>query len=339
MKSYRCFRRRENEMRAIVAEAPGGPEVLKLEDVPIPEPGPGQARVRVAYASLNPLDTHARAKRIAWNAPTFPFTPGYEYSGLVERVGEGVDVGLVGTRVVSVGEWGGCADYAIATAARLAPIPEGFDWKLGTVFQVGTYSAWHVLHTAGRIRAGDHVLLHSAAGSVAVMAAQIAKEAGCIVYGTCSPEKMDFARPFGFDHLLDSRQADFAAEVKRLTDGRGVDLIVDGVAGPAAVQNYDALAPLGQVIYIGAMAGLPPPVDISRQLYAKTIAVRGFVVYVARAATKGAELPEIHQALRTGRWKVPITGVYPLSETASLHARFEQRQLYGKTLIEVGGEI
>lgn len=325
-------------MRAIIAEAPGGPEVLRLKDVPIPEPAAGQVRIRVAFTDLNPLDTHARARRIDWNAPTFPFTPGYEYSGLVEKVGEGVDAGLLGARVTVVGEWGGCADYAIATAARVTPIPEGFDWKLGTTYQTSAYSAWHVLHTAGRLRAGDHVLLHSAAGSVAVMAAQIAKEAGATVYGVCSPEKMDFARGFGFDHLIDVRAGNFSDEIKQLTGGRGVDLIIDGVAGPNAVRNYDALAPLGQVIYIGAMAGFAPPVDISRQLFGKSIAVRGFVVYTARAATRGAELPAIHEALRTGRWRVPITNIVPLEETPALHTRFENRELFGKTLIEVGGE-
>lgn len=326
-------------MRAIVAEAPGGPEVLKLKELPVPEPEPGKVRIRVAYADLNPLDTHARAKRVEWNAPTFPFTPGYEYSGVVDKLGEGVDPGLLGARVVALGEWGGCADYAIATGARLNRIPQGFDWKLGTVFQTGTYSAWHVLHTAGRLRAGDHVLLHAAAGSVAIMAAQIAKEAGAVVYGTCSPSKMDFARGFGYDHLIDYRGLDFAEEVKRLTGGRGVDLIVDGVAGPVAVKNYEALAPLGQVIYIGAIGGFPPPVDISRQLYAKTIAVRGFVVYVAMAATKGAEKAAIHEALLSRRWKVPLTGVYPLEQVPQLHERFERRELYGKSLIAVGGEL
>jgi NADPH2:quinone reductase len=326
-------------LRAIIAEAPGAPEVLKLRDSPIPEPAAGQVRIRVAYADLNPLDTHARAKRIDWNAPTFPFTPGYEYSGLVEKVGEGVDASLLGKRVVSAGEWGGCAEYAVATAARVSEIPEGFSWQLGTVFQTCTYSAWHVLHTAGRLRAGDHVLLHSAAGGVAIMAAQIAKEAGATVYGTCSPQKMEFARGFGFDHLFDAKAGNFADEIKALTGGRGADLIVDGVAGPDAVKNYDALAPLGQVIYIGAWAGSAPPVDVSRQLFGKSIAVRGFVVYAARAATKGAELPEIHEALRSGRWRVPITGVFPLEETATLHARFENRELFGKTLIEVGGEL
>jgi NADPH2:quinone reductase len=326
-------------LRAIIAETPGSPEVLKLKDIPIPEPAAGQVRVRVAYADLNPLDTHARAKRIDWNAPKFPFTPGYEYSGVVEKVGEGVDASWLGQRVVSVGEWGGCADYALATAARLSEIPEGFGWQWGTVFQTCAYSAWHVLHTAGRLRAGDYVLLHSAAGGVAILAAQIAKESGATVYGTCSPPKMEFARRFGFDHLFDSKAGNFADEIKALTGGRGVDLIIDGVAGPEAAKNFDALAPLGQVIYIGAWAGSAPPVDVSRQLYGKSIAVRGFVVYTARAATRDADLPAIHEALRSGRWQMPITGVFPLSETAALHARFENRELFGKTLIEVGGEL
>lgn len=327
-------------MRAIVADIPGGPEVLALKDVPTPEPGPGQARIKVAYSDLNPLDTHARAKRVNWNAPTFPFTPGYEYSGLVEKVGEGVDASLVGKRVASVGEWGGNADYAIATAGRLSMIPEGFDWQTGTVFQTGTYSAWHLVHTVGKVKPGMSVLFHSGSGSVAIMGAQIAREAGATVFVTCgSKAKVDFARSFGAHHLIDYRASDWVAEVKRLTDGRGVDLIVDGVAGPDAPKNYEAVAALGEVVYIGALGGFPPPVDISKQLYAKTIAVRGFVVYVAMAATKGAEKPAIHEALRTGRWKTGVTGVYDLGDVPTLHRKFEARELFGKSLIRVGGDL
>jgi NADPH2:quinone reductase len=290
-------------MRAIVALAPGEPDVLELREMPQPSPGPGQVGIRVAYSALNPLDTHARAARIEWNAPTFPFIPGYEFSGVVDSVGEGVDAGLIGKKVVSEGEWGGCADYALATAARLVEVPEGFDWQLATVFHTCAFSAWHVLHTAGRLRATDHVLLHSAAGPVGLMATQIAKEAGATVTGLVgSPEKIEFAQPFGADHLIDRQASDWLEEVKRLTDGRGVDLIIDGVAGPNSHKNYEALAPLGEVIYMGAIAGQPPPVDISLQLYAKTIAIRGFVVYVAMAATQGSEQASIHEALLSGRW-------------------------------------
>jgi NADPH2:quinone reductase len=326
-------------MRAIVAEAPGPPDVLELRQVPIPEPGPGQVRLRVAYAALNPLDTHARAARVAYLAPEFPYIPGYEYSGLVDAVGDGVDPSWVGRRAVSESQWGGCADYALSDAGRLIPIPEGFDWILGTVYHTCVYSAWHILHTAGRIRQGDHVLLHSAAGAIGTMAAQIAKEAGTTVYGLCSPEKFDFAKQFGADHLIDSRAADWVEQLKALSDGRGVDLIIDGVAGPEAPKNFEALAPLGQVIYMGAIGGYAPPVDISRELYMKSIAVRGFVVYVAMAATGGEEKESIHDALRTGRWKVPVTRVAELEEVPELHRLFEQRKLTGRTVIRVGGEL
>ena len=326
------------KMNAIVAEAPGGPEALELRRLPVPEPGPGQVRIRVAYAALNPLDTHARAARIDWNAPAFPMTPGYEYSGIVVAVGEGVDDGWVGQRVVSEAEWGGCADYALATADRLVTIPDGFSWQLGTVFHTCAYSAWHVLHTAGRLETADDVLLHSAAGPVGIMMTQIAKEAGARVFGLCAARKMEFARGFGADELIDDA-GDWVEEVLSLTGGRGADLIVDGVAGPEAPKNYEAAAPLGQVIYMGAVAGQPPPVDVSRQLYARSVAVRGFVVYTAIRKTGGAEKPLIHQALASGRWKIPITRVFPLADTAEAHRAFESRELYGKTLIEVGGEL
>jgi NADPH2:quinone reductase len=272
-------------------------------------------------------------------APEFPFTPGYEFSGLVEAVGDGVDPELVGRRVVSEGEWGGCAEYALATADRLITIPDGFAWQLGTVYHTCVYSSWHILHTAGRIRKTDTVLLHSAAGAIGTMATQIAKDAGATVVGLCSPSKFEFAKQFGADHLIDSSADDWVDQLKKVTDGRGADLIIDGVAGPEAPKNFEALAPLGQVIYMGAIGGYAPSVDISRELYMKSIAVRGFVVYVAMAATDGSEKAEIHDALRSGRWKVPITRVVELEEVPELHRIFEARKLSGRALIRIGGEL
>lgn len=326
-------------MRALVADQPGPPEVLELRRVPVPAPGPGQVLVRVAYASLNPLDTHARAARVAYMAPAFPFTPGIEFSGLVAAVGDGVDTAWIGRRVVSERHWGGCAEYAVTAADALLEIPEGFDWVLGTVFHTCVYSSWHVLHTAGRIRSEDTVLLHSAAGAIGAMSAQIAKEAGATVIGLCAPSKFDFARGFGFDHLVDSRAPDWVEQVLGASGGRGADLIVDGVAGPEAPRNFEALAPLGQVIYIGAVGGYAPPVDISRELYAKSIAVRGFMVYVAAAATGGVEKKGIHEALRSGRWRAPVSRISGLDEAVEMHRRFEARELCGRNLFRVGGEL
>ena len=326
-------------MKAMIADAPGPPEVLDLRDVPIPEPGSDQVRLRVAYAALNPLDTHARAVRVAYMAPEFPFTPGVEFSGIVDAVGADVDTAWVGKRVVSEKYWGGCAEYAVTLADNLLEIPEGFGWKLGTVFHTCVYSSWHVLHTAGRVRDGDRVLLHSAAGAIGAMSAQIARDAGATVIGLCSPAKFDFARSHGADHLIDSNAADWPEQVMKTTEDRGVDLIVDGIAGPDAPKNYEALAPFGQVVYMGAVGGYAPPVDISRELYAKSIAVRGFMVYLGMAVTGGAELPEIHDALISGRWKAPISEIVELEDTPDLHRRFEARELMGRNLIRIGGEL
>lgn len=326
-------------MRALVAAAPGPPEVLELCAVPIPEPGPGEVRVQVAYVTLNPLDTHARAARVAYMAPEFPFTPGIEFSGLVDAVGAGVDPGWIGRRVVSERHWGGCADFAVTSADALIEIPEGFDWVLGTVFHTCVYSSWHVLHTAGRVREGDRVLLHSAAGAIGAMCAQIANDAGCTVVGLCSPTKFAFARSFGFDHLIDSAAPDWVEQVTAATGGRGVDLVIDGVAGPEAPKNFEVLAPLGQVIYLGAVGGYPPPVDISRELYAKSIAVRGFMVYVAMEATGGVEKELIHEALRSGRWRAPVSRIAELEEAQEMHRLFERRELFGRNLLRVGGAL
>ncbi len=328
-----------NTMLALVADTPGPPEVLELRRVAIPEPGPGEVRIRVAYATLNPLDTHARAARVAYMAPDFPFTPGIEFSGLVEAVGAGVDPAWIGRRVVSERHWGGCAELAVTAADALIEIPDGFDWVLGTVFHTCVYSSWHVLHTAGRIRSGDTVLLHSAAGAIGAMSAQIAKEAGADVVGLCAPAKFHFARSFGFDHLVDSRAPDWVEQVVAATAGRGADLVIDGVAGPEAPKNFAALAPLGQVIYIGAVGGYAPPVDISRELYAKSIAVRGFMVYVAAAATGGIEKEGIHDALRSGRWRAPVSRIAGLDEAVEMHRLFERRELFGRNLFRVGGEL
>jgi len=326
-------------MKAIIADAPGSPAVLELREVSIPKPGPGQVRIRVAYAALNPLDTHARAARVAYMAPDFPFTPGIEFSGLVDAVGAGVDPAWTGKRVVSERHWGGCAEFAVTDLDNLIEIPGGFDWILGTVFHTCVYSAWHVLHTASRVRAGDRVLLHSAAGAIGAMSSQIAKDAGATVIGLCSPAKFDFARAHGAEHLFSSSDPNWPARVLEATGGRGADLVIDGIAGPEAPRNFEAAAPFGQVIYMGAVGGYAPPVDVSRELYAKSIAVRGFMVYLGMAVTGGAELPEIHHALRTGRWKVPISEIVELEATPNLHRRFEARELMGRNLIRVGGEI
>jgi NADPH2:quinone reductase len=326
-------------MRAILAERAGGPETLELVQRPVPTPGPGQVRIRVAYSALNPLDTHARADRIKWSHPGFPFVPGYEFCGLVDAVGDGVDAALVGQRVASAGEWGGNADYALATAARLVRIPASFDWRIGATFSTCAPTSWHLVHSAGRVRRGDVVVIHSAAGAVGALTTQIAKSAGALVIGLVGgADKVAYARQFGADHLIDYRADDWPARVRDLSGGRGADLIIDGNQGPDAPKNYQAIAPCGNVIYLGAMGGPAPEVAIGL-LVGKSFSVSGFVQYFWQAKTKYAEMAEIVPKLASGEWRIPIEQVLPLEQVPQAHADFEGRRLKGRTLIRVGGDL
>jgi NADPH2:quinone reductase len=328
-----------NTMNAIVAGQAGGPESLVLQTLPIPDPGPGQVRVKVAYSALNPLDTHARADRIKWGHPGFPFVPGYEYAGRVDAVGAGVEPDLVGRRVAAISEWGGNGEFALATAARLVTIPETFDWKLGAVFATCAATSWHLVHSAARIAPGMTMLVHSAAGAVGSLTTQIALAAGATVFGLAGgPDKVEYARQFGAADVLDYSNNGWVARLKELTGGRGVDVIVDGNAGPDAPRNYEVIAPLGNVIYLGAMAGQAPPVNIS-QLIGKSFSVTGFVQFFHQARSHGAENEEIVSALSDGRWRIPVERIFELEEVPLAHQLFEGRRLLGRSLIKVGGEL
>lgn len=325
-------------MRAIVLAENCAPDALRITDVPRPDPAAGQVRIRVAYCALNPLDTHARAGRIKWGVPALPFTLGYEYAGRVDAVGEGVDAAWIGRRVAVFGCWGGCADYAVAPVAELREVPDGLDWAMACCFFTCAFTSWHLVHTAGQVRPGQVVVVHSAAGAVGLMTTQILKEAGAVVIGLVSTSaRAEWARRFGANHLVATLEQPFEKAVRELTGGRGADLIIDGVQGPDAPKNLLCLAPFGRVIYIGATGGQAPPVPVG-QLVGGSIGVQGFVVQHAMAVTRGSEAAGIHAALVSGRWKLPINPPGELADVGRLHAAFEARQLLGKTVIRVGGD-
>ena len=300
------------KMRAIVVDAPGEPSVIAMRNIDIPEPASGQVRIKVAYCALNPLDTHSRAARVKWGAPAMPYTPGNEYAGLVDAVADDVDEELIGKRVVAVGQWGGNAEYAVAEAARLIPVPDAFDWKIAAVFATCAPTSWHLVHSAGRVKKDDVVVVHSAAGAVGALTTQIAKDAGAVVFGLVgSASRADYAKQFGADMLIDRVADNWADVVLRLTNDRGANVIFDGVAGPDAPLNYRAVAPLGNVIYLGQMAGPPPEVNIS-QLIGKSFSVTGFVQYFHQAATRRAEEKELFANLASGKWRIPVERIEPL---------------------------
>ena len=326
-------------MHAAIVEQAGGPDAISITDLPVPEPGKGQVRIKVAYAAMNPLDAHARAHRVKWMHPGFPFTPGFEYSGVIDACGEGVDAGMLGKRVACNGQWGGCAEFALANAAMLEEIPDGLDFKTGAVFSTCAYTAWLLVHTAAKLQAGQSIAIHSAAGAVGALLIQGAKSAGATVFALAGgEEKLRYASQFAPDHLVDYNDEAWPAKVVELNGGRGVDVIIDGNAGPNALRNFDAIASMGKVIFIGATAGEAPDVSVS-MLIGKNCSVSGFVQYLHQAVSGGAEKAAMHEALVSGKWTIPIERVFLLDELGDAHRAWESRELVGRTLIEIGGEV
>jgi hypothetical protein len=191
-----------------------------------------------------------------------------------------------------------------------------------------------------RLRAGERVLVHSAAGAVGCMAMQIARDAGCQAVGLCGgPDKAAWLRAFGCDDVVDYLRADWPQQALQLTAGRGFDVILDGNGGPNAVHNIDLAARLGRIVYIGATAGADPaPIPVAN-LILKSIAVAGMSLRQVEEPPGSAADQEIVAEILSGRWKLPISEVVPLAAVADLHRRLEARQLRGRAVIEVGGEL
>jgi NADPH2:quinone reductase len=327
-------------MRAYVIEAPGPPESLQPREVPIPVPGPGMLRLRVAFVGMNPVDALVRRERLDWMPVQYPFTPGLEHTGVVDAVGPDVDPSWLGRRVLSRISFGGYADYSLAPVKGLLEVPEGMSLRDGCVYRGCSYTAWHALFRCARLEAGERVLIHSAAGAVGLMALQIARDAGGKVVGACGgPEKVTWVESFGFAAVVNYLAPDWAAQAAAHVQGRGFDVIVDGNGGANAEHNYELIAPLGRIVYLGAMAGAnPAPVSIAT-LIAKSFSVGGMTLRQVEEPPGSAAAQAIIEAVRSGRWRLPIGEIVPLARVADLHRRLESRLVRGRAVIEVGGEL
>jgi NADPH2:quinone reductase len=327
-------------MRAVQANNTGAPDVLSVVDLATPEPGEGEVCLKVSYCGFNPMDAFARQGALTWMQLDFPFTPGIEHSGVVDAVGPGGDETLIGKTMLARNSYGGNADYSIVPVARLFPVPDGLDLKIATVFGSMTFTAYHLLHTTARTKSGDWCVFHSGAGPVGIMLTQVAKNLEAKVISLVGGnKKADFARPYGADHFVDYRDENWADEVMKITDGHGADLIVDGNQGPDAIRNYDAIAPNGMVVYIGATAGSPAPDVPTGLVITKSFFVGGFNLPVLDAALGSLRDNEAAiEKIRSGAWKVPISETIQLEDVPELHARFERRELKGRVIINVGGD-
>ena len=237
-------------MKAVVLTGTGGPEVLQVQERPDPPVGAGQVRIAVRAAGINFADTMARVGLYP-DAPKTPCVLGYEVAGEVETVGEGVDDHKVGDRVIAGTRFGGQAELVTVSADQVLSLPEQLSFEQGAAFPVYYGTAYAALIVMGGLREGDRVLIHAAAGGVGIAATQIARNAGAEIFGTASPAKHEAIRAQGVQHPIDYRNQDFEAEVRRLTGGEGVDLVIDAL-GPASFRkDYRLLRAGGRLVMFG----------------------------------------------------------------------------------------
>jgi NADPH:quinone reductase-like Zn-dependent oxidoreductase len=238
-------------MRAVFITRKGGPEVLQVREVPDPQPGPGQVRVDVRAAGLNFADVMARMGLYP-DAPPLPAVVGYEVAGVVDAVGAGVVSPAPGDRVLALVRFGGQATKVVLPASHARPMPADMTFEQGAALPVNYLTAWHALFRVGHLSPGQTVLVHMAAGGVGIAALQLARTVpGVTVLGTASASKHDAIRGEGCDHPIDYRTRDYAAEARRITGGRGVDLVLDPLGGADWKKGYALLRPAGMLVTYG----------------------------------------------------------------------------------------
>jgi NADPH:quinone reductase-like Zn-dependent oxidoreductase len=229
----------------------GPPEVLEVQERPDPPVGPGEVRIAVRAAGINFADTLARVGMYP-DAPKTPCIVGYEVAGEVESVGEGVDGVAVGDRVMAGTRFGGYVSMLTVPADQALPLPDRLTFEQGAAFPVNYGTAYAALVVMGGLKRGERVLIHAAAGGVGTAATQLARSIGAEIFGTASGGKHDAIREQGVDHAIDYRTQDFAEEVRRLTDGEGVDVIMDALGPSSFKKDYRLLRQGGRLIMYGA---------------------------------------------------------------------------------------
>ncbi len=321
-------------MRAIRVHRYGGPEVLEYEEVPVPEPGPGQASVRLTVIGVNYIDVYFRTGR---NPAPPPFTPGSEGAGAVVRVGPNVTEVAVGERVAYAMQLGSYAEYAVVPAWKLVALPAGIDDRSATAAMLQGMTAHYLTESAYPVRSGDTVLVHAAAGGMGLLVTQLAKRRGARVIGTVSTEeKAALARAAGADETILYSKADFEAETRRLTNGRGVNVVYDGVGRATFEKSLGCLRRRGMMVLYGAASGPAPPVDPHTQLH-----LRGSL-FLTRPSLADYTADRAELLWRAGdvlRWvadrelRLTIGRTYPLAQAARAHRDLEGRATVGKLLL------
>jgi NADPH:quinone reductase len=318
-------------MKAIVVHEYGGPEVMKLEDVPTPEPANGQVLVQIKAAGVNPVDTYLRSGNHA-HAPALPYTPGKDAAGVVEEVGQGVTKFQRGDRVYTAGSISGTyAEFSLCEVKHLGRLPDNVSFEQGAGIWTPYATAYRALFQKALCVTGETVLIHGASGGVGIAAVQWAKNSGLTVIGSASSEDgKKLAREQGADHVVDHTDDKHLKYVLEITEGRGVDVIIEMLANENLEKDFSALAMFGRITVVGNRGSLE---FTPRLAMTKDATVYGMSLFNAPAKA----LQEIHAALfaglEQGFLKPVIRESIPLAEAPRAHHQVIESKAFGKIVL------
>jgi NADPH:quinone reductase len=316
-------------MKAIRVHQFGEPDVLKLEEVPDPMPGPAQVVVRIKAVGVNPVETYIRAGR--YGPKEFPFTPGNDGAGIIEAAGAGVKWAK-GNRVYVAGSISGTyAQLALCDAKRVHRLPENASFEEGAALGVPAATAWRGLFQRGGGQRGETLLIHGASGGVGTMAVQLARDAGLTIIGTAGSEKgRELVRRLGAQHALDHHSPDYLKEVMDLTQGKGVNLILEMLANVNLGKDLTVLAKFGRVVVIGSRG----KVEIDpRDTMTRDADIRGMTLFNVNDQDYEAIHHGIVTALEKGKLKPIVDMKLPMAEAARAHQLMIEGDSHGKIVL------
>ena len=320
-------------MKIIQVAKHGGPEELKLADVPVPKPGPGEALVKIAASGVNFIDVYFR---IGLYKTDPPFTPGNEAAGTVEAVGQDVTEVAPGDRVAYAMHRGSYGEYAVVPSRVLVKLPDGVDFNTAAAAMLQGMTAHYLTHSTWPLKNGDKCVVHAAAGGVGRLLVQMAKMRGATVYGTAgNDDKAAIAKEAGADEVIVYTKQDFVAEVKRFTGGKGVDVVYDSVGQSTFLKGLDIIRPRGLMALFGQSSGAVAPFDpsILNQKGSLFLTRPSLATHCLTREELLWRAGDVLNWIASGKLKLRIDRTYSLADAAQAHRDLEGRKTAGKLLL------
>jgi NADPH:quinone reductase len=326
-------------MQAAGFDAPGGPDVLRLETLPVPRPAPGEVLIKVAYAGVNRPDVIQRMGFYPPPPGASPI-PGLEIAGEVVALGEGVDAAMLGQQVCALVAGGGYAEYCLAVAGLCLPVPADLPLDQAAALPETLFTVWHNVFERAYARDGETILVHGGTSGIGSMAIMLGKAFGLTVIVTCGgADKCKAALEIGADHAIDYKASDFVEEVARITDGKGVEIVLDMVAGDYVARNLKCLAEDGRHVTIAVQGGLQATINMA-QVMQRRLHLTGSTLRPRSNAFKALLTQEIAELawplVEAGTLRPVMDQAFPLADAACAHVRMESGAHIGKIVLKVG---